>query len=395
MNNVPLNILYLANARMPTGKAHGFQIMKMCEAFADNGAEVELVVPRRWDMGKEDIFEFYGVRKNFRIVQVWNIDLFGLGRFGYWVRTFSYAVRAFVFALRRKGSIVYSRDDLPLMFLGAIGYPFFYEIHTNRYSAITRRVLKKALGLVTISGGLCKFFKERGVPTNRFLVSPDAVDLELFAAIPDNKNFLRKELDLPSEREIVAYIGKYKTMGKKKGVGELIVVFQTVLRVRPHAFLLLVGIDPCELTEVEQLFSFCGVPKDAYQIILHQRHHIAMRYLKAADVLVMNYPNMPHYANFMSPLKLFEYMASGTPVVSTDLPSVREVLHEGSAVLVDPDKREELMHGIIKVLRNPDFAEKIRKGALVDIRHYSWYNRAARIIVFFRDAHPFHEAKTH
>ena len=58
-------IIYLANVRLPTEKAHGIQIVKMCEAFAGLGLEVELVVPNRLNSIQDDIFDYYGVKKNF------------------------------------------------------------------------------------------------------------------------------------------------------------------------------------------------------------------------------------------------------------------------------------------------------------------------------------------
>lgn len=52
------------------------------------------------------------------------------------------------------------------------------------------------------------------------------------------------------------------------------------------------------------------------------------------DVIVMNYPNTEHYAHFMLPLKLFEYMASSVPIVTSDLPSVMEILNKNNFLFV-------------------------------------------------------------
>jgi len=62
-----MKIYYLANARIPTEKAHGFQIMKMCEGFANQGVNVELIIPQRYNYIKDDPFKFYGIRNNFKI----------------------------------------------------------------------------------------------------------------------------------------------------------------------------------------------------------------------------------------------------------------------------------------------------------------------------------------
>ena len=64
-----MKIYYIANARMPTEKAHGIQIIYMCKAFADAGMDVELVIPRRLNPIKDDPFDYYGVKRNFRIIR--------------------------------------------------------------------------------------------------------------------------------------------------------------------------------------------------------------------------------------------------------------------------------------------------------------------------------------
>jgi glycosyltransferase involved in cell wall biosynthesis len=80
-------------------------------------------------------------------------------------------------------------------------------------------------------------------------------------------------------------------------------------------------------------------------------------------------------------LKLFEYMAAGVPVVAADLPSFREILSDGeTALLVPPEDPEALAGGIRRLLDDPSLARKIRANALERVRHYSWQERARRII---------------
>ena len=64
-----MKILYFANSRIPTEKAYGLQIMKTCEALAENGVSVDLILPTRKNRPFKgiDVFEYYGVKKNFEI----------------------------------------------------------------------------------------------------------------------------------------------------------------------------------------------------------------------------------------------------------------------------------------------------------------------------------------
>ena len=118
-------------------------------------------------------------------------------------------------------------------------------------------------------------------------------------------------------------------------------------------------------------------------LIVGQRHKEIPLYLKAADLLVL--PNTAKETvsrHYTSPVKPFEYMASGRPIIASDLPSIRYVLNEKNAVLVPPDNPEAFAGAIIDLLNNHTHAEAIATMALRDVQQYSWSNRARSIINF-------------
>ncbi|HEV8666352.1 MAG TPA: hypothetical protein VN665_00695, partial [Candidatus Paceibacterota bacterium] len=65
-----MKIYYVANARMPTEKAHGIQIAKMCEAFIESGIDLTLVVPSR-KTTPESVQEFYNLRTPVAVQRLW------------------------------------------------------------------------------------------------------------------------------------------------------------------------------------------------------------------------------------------------------------------------------------------------------------------------------------
>ncbi|MHB8831199.1 MAG: hypothetical protein ACYC44_03750, partial [Patescibacteria group bacterium] len=67
-------LTYLVSNRLPTEKAHGYQIAKMCESFAGLGYDVELIHPERVNSITTGFFESYGVEKNFKIRSIPGFD---------------------------------------------------------------------------------------------------------------------------------------------------------------------------------------------------------------------------------------------------------------------------------------------------------------------------------
>ena len=85
----------------------------------------------------------------------------------------------------------------------------------------------------------------------------------------------------------------------------------------------------------------------------HQDHQKIPVYLKAADILALPNSGKTEMSRcYTSPLKLFEYMASQRPIIASNLPSIREILNEDTAVLVQADSPEKFAIEIIKLINN-------------------------------------------
>ena len=75
-----MKILYISKSIIPSRTANSIHVMKMCQAFADNGHEVVLLAPNtknKYEEGVEDVYEYYGVKKNFEIKKLWHPDIIG------------------------------------------------------------------------------------------------------------------------------------------------------------------------------------------------------------------------------------------------------------------------------------------------------------------------------
>ena len=118
-------------------------------------------------------------------------------------------------------------------------------------------------------------------------------------------------------------------------------------------------------------------------IIGHVPPTTVPKYLVASDVVIL--PNIRKgHSEYTSPLKLFEYMASKRPIVTSDLPSIREILNVKNAILVEPGNPKSLAEGIKRALNDEELARKLTEKAYQDVQQYSWDNRVVKILEFMR-----------
>ncbi|MBX4181393.1 glycosyltransferase family 4 protein [Candidatus Parcubacteria bacterium] len=337
-------LYYIANIRIPTEKAHGIQIMKMCEAFSHQGVEVELVVPERSSDIKEDVFDYYQVERNFTMTRLWCLDWVRFGKLGFWIESLTFAERVFWHIVFEDG-VFYTRDEFMAACLSLIGKKTVWEVHMGQRNFLAKLVVKMGVPLVTISQGLKDLYSS----AHKILVSPDAVDVIRFD-LAITKEEAREKLGLPEDKKIVMYTG---SLYKRKGV--------ETLREASKAW-----------GEDIQCIIVSGKPYKEIPL-----------YLKAADVLVLpNSSKDPISQLYTSPMKLFEYMASGKPIVTSDVPSAREILDDSEAYFFTPDDAESLAHVIKRVFEDPSLAQSKAEAARIKADKYTWDKRAEQIIEF-------------
>jgi glycosyltransferase involved in cell wall biosynthesis len=100
-----------------------------------------------------------------------------------------------------------------------------------------------------------------------------------------------------------------------------------------------------------------------------------------ADICLLPLSDTAIGSRYTSPLKLFEYMALGKPIVSADVPAIRSVLSSGeSALLVPPGDIAALAAAVRKLMQQPAMAAELGGRARQLARRYSWQARAATLL---------------
>lgn len=375
-----MRILYIANARIPTEKAHGLQIMKTCEALAAAGEDVELVIPWRFNHIRQGPHDYYSVRNIFSITVLPSLDLSGIvPKVGFWIQSFTFGLVATLYALRKRAEVIYSRDEYTLYYLSFIKSNIFWESHVVKDSFLERRVLRRCRGVVTITNSLRDYYARQGIAGAKILVAPDAADFEKFI-IHNPRSLIREELGLPKDAKIVMYTGHLYDW---KGASVLLSAALNSKFKRQKVKFIFVGGTKSDIG----IFRKTAGSANNVLILGHKPHDQIPKYLAAADVLVL--PNSAREdisRLYTSPMKLFEYMASERPIVASDLPSLREILNEQNSVLVSPDDPAALAAGIEKLLHDHSFGERLASQALSDVQGHTWNKRARKIIDFFSKA---------
>lgn len=375
-----MKIYYLGNIRIPTEKAHGGTIAKSCEAFARAGAEVVLIVPRRKTQFTEDIFTTYKVDKNFTVQYVPTLDLlrFSSSRPAYWISYAAFYISAFVTLLRlpKKDAAIYTREA-PLLTLRVLGMPAFLECH----HVFSRRTVyfwlaRKASGIITISHALKRTFVKHGFDDTKIIVSPSGVDLGIFDSATSQRE-AREALYLPLDKKIALYTGNFTTMGADKGIGDILHAVKEL----PDVEFVAVGGSDKDRLRYENLSLELGVAARVELKGFVPQATLAL-YQRAADVLLMPFPDTPHYRSNMSPVKMFEYMASGRPIIASNLPTITEVLNEHNAALVPPGNPKALIEAIKGLLSDPERGAHLATKAAEDVKKYSWSERAKQVLRF-------------
>lgn len=374
-----MKIAYLSSSTIPSRTANSIHVMKMCQAFAKNGHEVVLIASDKKndvEPGVEDPFAFYGVDKCFEIVKLPWLPIRGIGGG-------IYAMLAARNVWKIKPDIVYSRNTAGCFFAAYADLPVILECHQPVEEASTFRILSKWIfrklvrssrlqKLVVITHSLKEHYENMFVQAKgKIQVAPDGAD-------PVSEEVNSVELPNKGKRLQVGYVGH---LYKGKGM-EVISMLATLCM---WADFHVVG-----GKEIDIVF-WKTVCADSENITFHGYipHAGVARYIKAFDVVLL--PNQkdlaPHggvgnIGHWTSPLKAFEYMAAGKPILCSDLPVLLEVLeHERNALLCPPHDVNAWQMALERLRDNQDLRLRLGTAAYEDfMANYTWEARAKKLL---------------
>lgn len=366
-----MRLLYVSDSLIPSTKANSVQVMKMCQAFALSGVDVTLIC-RKGDT-VEDIYRHYGVKHVFSIVALKVPEIRIISRVAYLFQ----AVRE---VLRSKADLIYGREIVLLAILGVgrlMGkVPLVIELHVPPKNMLQKLMLK---------------FLFRSPSFQHAVVITHSLELEygrLFEDELKGKIYVAHDgADLPQPDSVISYkrngrpaIGYVGSLYPGKGL-ELIV---DLAKLCPDYDFHVVG-------GSEREVALWSQQAESDNVIFHGFHSQSevLPVMRGFDVLLAPYQNqvkgasgMSDLARWMSPLKIFEYMAAERPMLASDLPVLREVLfHRVNCMLADPSRLGDWISALDELVIDLELSRTLAGKGFTDlVEKYDWNVRAKNLL---------------
>jgi glycosyltransferase involved in cell wall biosynthesis len=379
-----VRIAYCTNVRLPSERAHGHQVAQVCDALTNLGHAVTVFATIREETIPQSFAQYYGVS-----------DKIVLKHIGFTHHIPNWPplrpLRLFLqnIGLKRdykneltkdRYDLLYTRTPALLTTLLATGIPTILELH--QLPRLWRGAFVKACNRCTLVACLTSPMRDAllswGVRPELLCAEGDGVDLRRFQHLP-SVDEARTSIDLSTNRLVIGYVGRLKTLFMEKGVKHLLEALKE-LQSQKKFFGLVVGGPQADREEYEAMARSLGLTSDDVRFTGDVPGADVPRMLRACDVLTMPFPDFPHYRHHMSPLKMFEYMAANRPIITTDLPTIRDVLGDDSAIFCTAGDSRSLANMMRWTQEHKEeaIARAMRACALVE-RH-TWEKRMQRIL---------------
>lgn len=375
-----MKIVCISASKIPSSTANSIEVMKVCQALVQLGHRVHLLVPGHKSVAWDILARYYGLQEKFDLE--WLPAAARMKRYDFSL----FAVRR-ALALVADAAYVWP-PQVAVMALAA-GLPVLLELHDRPEGKLGPHVFwiflmqkgkKRLLPITQALASHIEFVFGSRLAPDEMVVTPNGVDLERYADLPDPAE-ARSRLGL-AEKLTAGYTGH---MYEGRGMGLL----KELARRHPRIQFLWVGGRP---EDVEMWRGRLAVEKiDNVVLTGFVENSRLPLYQAAADLLLMPYERTiagssgGNSADYCSPMKMFEYLACGRAILSSDLPVIREVLNVTNAVLCQPEDLEAWDEAFSQLLNDPERRRRLGEQARSDIENYTWVARARRSLAGFLD----------
>jgi glycosyltransferase involved in cell wall biosynthesis len=376
-----MKIAYVAASVIPSWTANSVQVMKVCQALIQNGNDVTLYVPGKPTISEETLLIHYGLLKKFPIEWVSYTPVF---------KKIDFVYKAVQQARKQKADLVYTRLLWAAVMAQWAGLPVILEIHDRPVGRmgvillkrfIRNKGLKRIVLITHALKGILESEYALRFRNDEVIISPDGVDLERYEQKLSPVE-ARKKLGL-HEKPTAVYSGGFY---EGRGLDTLM----DLARKFPEVQFIWVGGKADVVSKWNEKIGTESIQNIRLTGFV-ANENISI-YQMAADVLLMPYGKTisgssgGNIADVSSPMKMFEYMAAGRVILTSDLPVLREVLNDKNAAFYIPEDNQDLYNQFSDLINNEVRRNTLASQALMDVRQYSWQERMKRILDLMKAA---------
>ncbi len=369
-----MKIICISASQVPSSTANSIQVMKACQSLAQAGHAVWLLVPGQQDKAADPwprLAEYYGLQTPFQIE--W---LPALPRWHRWDFSLAAVRRARVLG----GKAVYAWPLQAAFFANLFRFPVLLELHGPPEGKVGQHLFGDYLMLggkkryLPITRALVELLEKtyrRKFKPGEVVISPNGVDLERYQNLPSPSE-ARQRLGLVQAFS-VGYTGH---LYEGRGMGLLV----ELARRFPAFQFVWVGGRPEDVALWKQKLAERQIGNVTLTGFVENSR--LPLYQAAMDVLLMPYERQisgssgGNSADYCSPMKMFEYMACGRAIISSDLPVIREVLGEANAILCPPEDANAWSQALETLILDEARRLELGRCALQDVQQYTWLKRA-------------------
>ena len=213
-------------------------------------------------------------------------------------------------------------------------------------------------------------FVNRYFPDFPMRVIPNGVDLDVYN--PD----VTPIRHLRDDNLNILFVGRLE---KRKGLGDLLRAYRAMVSRIPHARLIIVGDGPLR-GRAESYIARHRLPNVVMAGYVPET--VKPRYYNSADIFCAPATGAESFG-----IVLLEALASGLPVVATEVPGYMSVLESGKdSITVPPKNWRELAASLVILARDPELRRRLSDYALHKARRYSWDVVASEIVGVYQEA---------
>ena len=340
---------------------------------------VNFLLPFQPRKPEDALTKLYNIQEKLKVAPLpmpWFVDRFG----GKWNNPSTIVSKYYLpFHLRKHTKIVHTRDWNFVKAAIKNGIPAIYEQHHHEAKQFESEIVHNPLFqiAVTVANTVRSSMIEYGMPPEKVIRLHNGFNHLFLVRNPEAAKVWREHLLVNGSQHLVVYAGGLYPF---KGVDMLIDVAQKL----PEIQFAIAGGNQSQVTAYQQLAREKQVNNTNFLGYLPQNQLASL--LQAADILA--HPHcLTEAATFTSPLKFFDYMASGTPILATEIPSLMEFQSANIiATWCEPDNPVRFAQSIQKTLEIYPKRIDGYQETIDFVRQFSWENRITKILSYVEDS---------